>query len=49
LWSKERFSDYNTYGKIVFDTHIYTPNFDDLNKMMAKYDEELGKVKAFQD
>lgn len=37
-WPTGRFSDYQTYGNIKWDTHIYTGGFDNLDAVLAVYD-----------
>ena len=46
-WGDNRFP-YDQYGKVVWDTHIYTPGSDDVNQVLGFYDWDLSKIRDFQ-
>jgi len=46
-WGDNRYP-YEQYGKIMWDTHMYTPNANDVDSALSKYDYDLGKIQEFQ-
>jgi hypothetical protein len=45
-WSQNHFPE-DTYGKVMWDTHLYYPTMDTVQEALDSYDTELPKVMAF--
>ena len=48
LWSETHYP-YDTYGKVVWDTHIYTKDKSSVDSALKSYDKFLKMVQSFQD
>ena len=46
-WRDHHFQ-YDQYGAIVWDTHIYTPGSDSLDEVISFYEGDLWKIRDFQ-
>ena len=38
---------YDSYGKIICDTHIYTGGSDNVDEVLGYYDGDLAKIQDF--
>merc|ERR1711872_1372 len=39
---------YDQYGKILWDTHMYTGGSSSVDEVLGKYDGDLGQIQSFQ-
>lgn len=47
LWASDRFSDFETYGNVKWETHLYTEAFDTVEQVVDATVKELGPMQAF--
>lgn len=46
-WSEKHYPEV-TYGNVIWDTHLYTPNAQSVEEALSNYESDLEKIDDFQ-
>jgi hypothetical protein len=46
-WDQNHFPE-ETYGNVIWDTHLYTPNAASVDEALSNYESDLEKIEDFQ-